>query len=184
MGKGDVSNESPRDDAVDRLLRTSMRDALPGPTTACVDAETLAAWADGGLPASARTSVEAHVSSCADCQALAAAFARSLPAEPVGSTAGVAPGFWTPWRWGWIAAVATAAAAVTVWVSLPHAGPETPAVQTMASREAVPEPEPLPVAPQAKAESSAPPANATATPAPVAASQAAGRGVATLEEGQ
>ena len=37
--------------------------------SACLDAETLGAWADGGLDAAAMAAVEAHVSTCARCQA-------------------------------------------------------------------------------------------------------------------
>ena len=47
-----------------------------------VDAETLAAWADGGLTPDAAREVETHLSSCAPCQAMAAAFARAAPESP------------------------------------------------------------------------------------------------------
>ena len=43
-----------RDQSVDRLLRRSMRTgAVPDATDRCLDAETLAAWVDGALPADA-----------------------------------------------------------------------------------------------------------------------------------
>src|SRR6188508_364301 len=133
-----------------------MRDALSGPTTACIEAETLAAWADGALSAREGERVEAHVSSCADCQAFAAAFARSLP-EPSSAAGSVVPGFWTPWRLGWIAAVGATAVAVTVWISLPRLGEETPTIQTMVSRDMAPEPGPMPIVPQAQQEAAATP---------------------------
>ena len=37
---------------------------------ACLDAETLGAWTDGGLDPAAMAAAEAHVSNCARCQAL------------------------------------------------------------------------------------------------------------------
>ena len=156
-----------------------MSDVLPGPTTGCIEAETLAAWADGALGARERERVEAHVSSCANCQTLVAMFARSLP-EPAGSLAGgVAPGFWTQWRWAWITAATTAAVAVAVWVSVPRVSEQTPPVQTMASRDAVPEPAPLPTVPQAKQEAApvTPPSSAAASPVP-------NRSVSALEKTQ
>jgi len=166
-----VSNEPRRDESVERLLRTSIKDVLPGPTTACIEAETLAAWADGALTVRERESVEAHVSSCGNCQAFAAAFARSLP-EPASALGSVAPGFWTPWRVGWIAAVGATAVAVTVWISRPRLGEETPTIQTMASRDMAPEPGPMPIVPQAQQEAAAttpslPPARAAEGPAAV-----------------
>lgn len=75
---------------MDRLMRASLDDANAlSPTSACVDAEALAAWADGAADAAEAQRIEAHMSSCARCQAMAAAFARAddgdAPARRPGS---------------------------------------------------------------------------------------------------
>ena len=65
----------------DRLLREALREGTPTmPSTACVDAEALAAWADGTMsrPRRARHS-RRHAADCARCQALIAAMMRSEP---------------------------------------------------------------------------------------------------------
>lgn len=80
------------------------------PERECLDAETLAAWMDGGLDQRAVAATEAHVSNCARCQALVATFAKTLPQEIV------APA--RVWRW-WMAPIAAGAVAVTVWMVLP-----------------------------------------------------------------
>ena len=49
----------------------------------CLDAETLAAWADGGLSAQAAAAVELHASTCSRCTAMLAAIERTAPAAPV-----------------------------------------------------------------------------------------------------
>lgn len=79
---------------------------IPGP---CLDAETLAAWADDRLTAAQREAAEAHAADCARCQAVVAAMVRAEPpAEPVAA--------W--WRrgsvLGWMVPL-TAAAAAAIW---------------------------------------------------------------------
>jgi hypothetical protein len=81
----------------------------------CVDAETLAAWQDGGLDPVQMSSVETHVSSCAHCQAMLAAFARGTPGTP--GTPGTLGTLGT-YRW-WLAPIAAGAAAVTIWMVVP-----------------------------------------------------------------
>ena len=65
-----------------------------GVTDACLDAETLAAWTDGGLVRPALEAVQLHVADCARCQDLAGTLARissAVPqAEPVPSVAALA----------------------------------------------------------------------------------------------
>lgn len=56
----------------------------------CIDAETLAAWAEGVLSAAERARVDAHLADCARCQAMAAMFAiteldASASTEDVGA---------------------------------------------------------------------------------------------------
>jgi anti-sigma factor RsiW len=53
---------------------------------ACIDAETLAAWADGGLSKDEAALVEVHLADCERCTAMLATFARSRVAvDPVAS---------------------------------------------------------------------------------------------------
>jgi hypothetical protein len=103
----------------------------------CIDAELMAAWADGGLPADDAERVELHLSNCERCQEVLAAFMRSQPAA-----AAVLP-FWARpvVRWSTAGLAAAAAVMLMVWTGQPPAtGPET----TMASRQSVPAPPPPP----------------------------------------
>ena len=102
-------------DATDRLIERSLTRPQRS-STACPDAETLAAWVDRrGLTTAAATEVEAHLSSCGDCQAVIATVVRATPAalrsEP-----------W--WRRAttirWLVPLTAAAAAVAVWVAIPN----------------------------------------------------------------
>ena len=104
-----------RDHILEQALTHELRAAGTPDREACVDAETLGAWADGGLDAAQMASVELHVSTCARCQAMAGAFARSAPAAPGPVTSGA----FSFWRW-WFAPVAAAAAAVTLWMVVPE----------------------------------------------------------------
>src|SRR4051812_12371225 len=99
-----------RDTPVDELLAATLR-ARGGvaPAGACLDAETLAAWADGALDAGQRAQAEAHAADCARCQELLAALVRTLPPAPVKS----------PWRMpalGWLVPLTAAATALVIWV--------------------------------------------------------------------
>jgi hypothetical protein len=136
---------------MDRLLRASAPDMLTGEPNGCVDAEQLAAWADGGLDAAAARIVETHLASCASCQAMAAAFARVVPPAAV-------PARHT-WTWRWIVPIAAtaAAAALAIWVLVPRSPVVPAAERTMAENEIAPAPAPR-----------APASAASATTAPVA----------------
>jgi Photosynthesis system II assembly factor YCF48/Putative zinc-finger len=83
---------------------------IPGP---CLDAETIAAWADDSLTAGERAAAEAHAADCARCQAVVAAMVRAEPpAEP-------APAWWRRGSTlGWLVPL-TAAAAALIWVVSP-----------------------------------------------------------------
>jgi Putative zinc-finger len=109
-----VDSPDERDQTVERLLRQSLRTPSGGVTDACLDAETLAAWADGGLSGGALAAVHAHVADCARCQDLAGTLARTRsavpPAEPVRSQR---------WWLAWLVPVAAAAAAVAIWFAVP-----------------------------------------------------------------
>jgi hypothetical protein len=81
---------------------------------ACIDAETLAAWADGGLPASDAAAVEMHLADCERCTAMLATFVRTTPEAPV------AESLWTRWHLRWFVPVATAATVAALWVLVPR----------------------------------------------------------------
>jgi len=115
LGEEKIVHSPERDQTVDRLLRQSLKTpASGGATSACLDAETLAAWADGGLSGRTLDSVQLHVADCVRCQDLAGTLARIRsavpPAEPVRTSR----------RWlAWFVPVAAAAAALAVWFAVP-----------------------------------------------------------------
>ena len=79
-----------------------------------LDAETVAAWIDGGLDAASLAAAEAHASNCDRCQALLATVAQTLPAEEQrGLKAAASSTAQGIWRW-WMAPLAAATAAVTL----------------------------------------------------------------------
>ncbi len=80
----------------------------------CLDAETLGAWADGGLDAAQMAAVELHVSTCARCQAIVGAAARSAPVIAPVANAG-----WFRFP-RWALAPLAAAAAITIWMVVPQ----------------------------------------------------------------
>jgi hypothetical protein len=129
-----VTDLRDRDDVIDRWLRrAASAPAGPGPNAACLDAEVVAAWADGGLSETALRAVRAHVADCARCQVLAAVMTKLEPA-----TAAAAPAKSSSQRWlGWLVPLAAAAGAVAIWVFIPRqppasqegAAPPAPAAQ-------------------------------------------------------
>jgi hypothetical protein len=85
----------------------------------CLDAETLAAWADGGLSAPAAAAVELHASTCSRCSAMLAAIERTAPAAPVRDA-------WTRARlFRWLVPLTAVATAVAIWIAVPDR-PVTP----------------------------------------------------------
>jgi hypothetical protein len=106
-----------REAAVDRLLASTLRaraEAASG--AACLDAETLAAWADGALDAREQAAAEAHAADCGRCQALLAAMVRTTP-----PSSAVAP-FRTRLLW-WLAPIVPVAAALVIWFAVPNREP-------------------------------------------------------------
>jgi hypothetical protein len=102
-------------DVPPRLLRETLRDQpAPNPTaSACLDAETMAAWCDDTLSKRDRTTAESHLSTCVRCQAVLAATVRTA--------APLAPRRWwqTPAvRW-FVPIAVTSAAALVLWVKTP-----------------------------------------------------------------
>jgi hypothetical protein len=101
----------------------------PGP--ACLDAETLAAWADGELGAHERAAAEAHAADCLRCQTLLAAMIRSAP------PAAEVTSWWRLPAVKWLAPLAAVAAGLVVWAIVPNGRPSVlPGIQT-ASQPAI-----------------------------------------------
>ena len=119
-----------------------------------LDAETVAAWMDGGLDATSFAAAEAHASNCERCQALLATVAKTVPPDvPVVS------GFSRIWKW-WLAPLAATAAAVTLWMVVPQDRMRPESLQSKADVAQQPQ------APAAVIE--APPATTSAPAAPAA----------------
>jgi hypothetical protein len=110
-----------------------------------LDAETVAAWMDGGLDAVSLAAAEAHASNCERCQHLLATvvktevapgFSRGIPRLKAGATSA---SWW--WRW-WMAPIAATAAAVTLWMVVPQEQlmrqASAPTLETAARDEAAP----------------------------------------------
>lgn len=136
-----------RDRALDQALKAALGRRADVPITpACLDAETLAAWMDGGLDAPSVAMAEAHAANCARCQALIGTLARATP-EVAASSAGPV----RLWRW-WLAPLAAGAAAVTLWMVVPTDRYTAPARQKEIQQVA---PE---SSPPAQARDAAPPA--------------------------
>ena len=110
----DTSRE--RDQAVERLLRQSLKaPRLSGVTDSCLDAETVAAWVDGGLSGAALEMAQSHVADCARCQSLVGAMARTNAVVPQPEHERA------PRRWlAWLVPLTAAAAVVALWVAIPR----------------------------------------------------------------
>ncbi len=128
MKREPVTSERDQDKWLHRLLRQrSATQQAVAPTSACLDADLLAAWADGALDAKAQAAAEVHVAACPRCLALLAAIERTAPvvaAEP------------HPRRlWlRWLVPLTAAATAVAIWIAIPQRQ------VTPVAREAAPAP--------------------------------------------
>ena len=94
------------------------------PTNACLDAETLAAWVDGGLSRNDAAMAEAHVSSCPRCQAIAGLIVKTTPATVVDAP-------WWRRRAAWLVPVTVGVSSgwpVDDRADRPGAGPVSPPV--------------------------------------------------------
>jgi hypothetical protein len=111
-----VNSSRERDRSIERLLRQSLKTPQNGGVTdSCLDAETLAALLDGGLSGAALEMAESHLGDCARCQSLAGALARIDSAVPDGQPKRGA----RSWL-AWVVPLTAVAAAVAVWVAVPH----------------------------------------------------------------
>lgn len=129
-----------RDDQLERMLRRQPGTAR-GRADDCLDAETIAAWLDGGLAGEALSRAQLHVAGCSRCLAIVGSVVRSETAiEP--STTGIAAR--APWfhRWQiWAFPAAAAAAAVVLWVATPVSRDAVPAVTNIARLETTVQPD-------------------------------------------
>ena len=107
--------DSERDRSVERLLRQSLGGIpVSGVVGPCLDAETLAAWMEGGLTASELAAAQAHAAVCSRCQAAIAALANHEPVVPVPE-----PRWWRNWWFGWLVPLTGTAAAIALWFAVP-----------------------------------------------------------------
>jgi hypothetical protein len=148
-----VNTGRDRDRAVERLLQRSLPGGDSSPAGAhgqCPDAETFAAWVDGGLAKPDVAFMEAHASECARCQALLAAVVQTAPDR---SHAASQESWWRglgPWGLRRLVPLAAAAAAaVILWVAVPK--DDTSDLPQQASAE-LPGTAPLPPQPEADAD--------------------------------
>ncbi len=118
-----------RDAALDRLLHALPADEI-GPTPDCLDAETAAAYVDGGLPEPERRAYMAHAATCDHCQALLGALIRSEPPAPE------ARAWWQLRPWPWLVPALGAAAALAIFVAVDR----PPAVTVVSAPPPVAEP--------------------------------------------
>jgi len=81
----------------------------------CLDAETLAAWFDGGLSGAALEDVQSHVATCDRCQALLGAMGRTRAAVPAPQ-----PERNPRWWLAWTVPAAAAATALVIWIAVPR----------------------------------------------------------------
>lgn len=165
-----------------KRIGAEWRHAEPPSGSTCIDAETLAAWAEGALPRSQSEAVETHLADCARCQEMAVVFAAS---EPAAAAAPAATLSWPRRYWMPIAGAAIAASlliaalmqrgrpvAPTVPVATTATAPAASPVMAPPAPEprttpAVKAPVPKPAAESVAATQATPtPAQATPPPAP------------------
>ncbi len=125
-----MNAEHDRDRLLESALTHELRAAGTPATGGCLDAETVAAWLDGGLDPATIAMAEAHASNCARCQALLGTVVRTTPAAPAAEARGAGL-----WRW-WFAPLAATAAAVTVWMVVPPSQVTAPPAPTVADSSA------------------------------------------------
>lgn len=108
-----------RDQALERLLRQSLKTPGAGATASCLDPETLAAWAEGALSGDELETAQSHVADCGRCQASLAAIVHTSSFESV-KAASEAPER-TSRRWfPWLVPLTAVAAAIAIWVAVPR----------------------------------------------------------------
>ena len=113
---------------MEKALRRTLRERLDASGKDCPDASLLAAYFDRDLPEKEVARWETHFSSCTRCQEQLAILARTESAE---SRPAAQPAAWRRfWTLRWVAPLATAAAAVALWVALRPLPPDVTALRT------------------------------------------------------
>ena len=160
-----TNDKNARDATVDKLLAAAMAAAPEASAAACLDAGTLAAWADGALDRAELAAAEAHAADCARCQMMLAAMAKIGPAAPAATAS-----WWRLPSLRWLVPLtAAAAAAAIVWFVVPIGDRTVNVRQVSQIAESIPPPGTAnaPAADKAPAEAGAPPAGqAAASPTP------------------
>jgi pyruvate/2-oxoglutarate dehydrogenase complex dihydrolipoamide acyltransferase (E2) component len=80
------------------------------PANTCLDAETLAAWVDGGLNPTEAAKAEAHVSSCDRCQETLGLIVKTTPVLAARTP------WWRQLRAGWLVPLTAGVAGVGFWM--------------------------------------------------------------------
>jgi hypothetical protein len=130
-----------KDASVDRLLAGALTArADVAPEGACLDADTLAAWADEALNARERASAEAHAADCGRCQALLAAMMKTMPPPSVAKSLFRVPSLW------WLVPMTSAATALVIWLAVPNRAPVQQSDTAVVVDQVAPAPGPVPSA--------------------------------------
>jgi hypothetical protein len=129
-----VSRELDQDKALARLLQ-SLTEEPEAPTPACLDAERLAAWSEGGLPAVEREAIDAHLATCGRCLAMLQVLAQTAEVGETATGVREAGGRVSRWPLRWLVPMTTAAAAVLLWMVLPGRPELTTPVSQVAREE-------------------------------------------------
>jgi len=138
-----------RDHILEQALKHELRAAGTSPAGACLDAETLGAWTDGGLDPSAMAAVGAHVSTCARCQAMVGTVVRTASILGTPGTIGTS-GTLSLWKW-WLAPIAAGVTAATLWMVVPEQPQLATAPPQSSDAKAVQAPSAEPIPPSAPA---------------------------------
>jgi len=104
-------------------------------TNSCLDAETLAAWVDGGLDPAAAAMAEAHVSSCERCQEIIGLMAHTTAVHDTRVAAPELP-WWRRFGAGWLIPLTAGVAAVGLWMIVPANRSASTPPQSPAARQA------------------------------------------------
>ena len=151
----------------DKWLHAMLRQEPAKASDVCLDADTIASWADGSLTGKELAAAELHASTCSRCMAILAATERAAP-----PATGVSKRPWilvSPMRW--LVPLTAAATAVAIWVVVPDrpvtvapvGGTDSP---QMSAGSAQKSPEAPPTMQARAAESYAPPRAIAYAPVP------------------
>jgi hypothetical protein len=166
----DRSRETLPPDGLDRWIREAIASEDEAVASACLDPDTLAAWAEGSLSAPERSFAEAHAARCARCQALLAVMARTIPPD-------MAPPRLSFRKWVMmLTPAAAAAAALALWFAVePRQRDVTAPLPQPSSRTGTIARDDRPTPPPSSAAPAESPPAKAAAPAPVPSSANAAR---------